>query len=274
MVDLAGKTALVTGASSGIGAAMARQLAAWGCDLVVTARRADRLEALADELRTAHGIGVRVVPEDLADPAAPARLFAAAWSDDAPLDIAINNAGFALHQPMLDSPWSRQAAMLQLNVTAVADLSYRFAEAMRARGGRRYLLNVASIAAFVPTVGLATYSASKAYVHGMSLGLAAELAGSGVSVTCLCPGPVDTEFVDVAEMSLNRLQRMTLMSPARCARIGLRGMLRGRRVVIPGLSVRLLMAGARVTPMRLSMAIGSRLLGSPSPPALPAEAQR
>jgi short-subunit dehydrogenase len=264
--DLSGKTALVTGASSGIGADMARKLAAWKCNLVLTARRLDRLEALCAEL-SATGVTARAVTEDLADPAGPARLHAAVRGDG--IDILINNAGFGAYQSFADTPWQRHAELLQLNVVSLVELTYRFLPDLLARPHRSHILNVSSIAAFVSVPYFANYGATKAYVLGFSESLAAELAGTRVRVTCLCPGGTWTEFSEVAGQTLGKMARAGMMSSERCAAIGLRGMLRGRRVVVPGGGNKATQVLSRLMPRRLMGAAGARLLGKPAPPALP-----
>jgi short-subunit dehydrogenase len=267
MPDLAGKVALVTGASSGIGAAMARQLAAWKCDLVVTARRQDRLEALCGELG-ALGVSARAVREDLADPGGPARLHAAVRALG-PIDILVNNAGFGAYQSFADTPWPRHVELLQLNVLSLVELCHRFLPDLLARPGRAHVLNVASIAAFVSVPYFASYGGSKAYVLGFSESLAAELAASNVRVTCLCPGGTWTEFSEVSGQTLGRAARAGMMSAERCAVIGLRGMLRGRRVVVPGGSNKATHVLSRLMPRRLMGAAGARILGKPATAALP-----
>jgi uncharacterized protein len=267
MPDLSGKVALVTGASSGIGAAMARQLAAWKCDLVVTARRQDRLDALCGEL-AGRGVTARAVREDLAEPAGAARLHAAV-SALGPIDILINNAGFGAYQSFADTPWARHAELLQLNVLSLVELTHRFLPELTARPGRAHIMNVASIAAFVSVPYFASYGGSKAFVLGFSESLAAELSATSVRVTCLCPGGTTTEFSEVAGQTLGRAARAGMMSAERCAAIGLRGMLRGRRVVVPGGSNKATQVLSRLMPRRLMGAAGARILGKPTPPALP-----
>ena len=268
MPDLSGMTALVTGASSGIGAAMARRLAAWKCDVIATARRLDRLEALCTEL-AASGVTARAVCEDLGDPAGPARLHAAVRAIG-PIDILINNAGFGTYQSFADTPWARHAELLQLNVLSLVELTHRFLPDLLARPGRAHVMNVASIAAFVSVPYFANYGGSKAYVLGFSESLAAELQGSNVRVTCLCPGGTWTEFSEVSGQTLGKAARAGMMSAERCALIGLRGMLRGRRVVVPGGGNKATQVLSRLMPRRLMGAAGARILGKPAPPALPA----
>ncbi|HLL54704.1 MAG TPA: SDR family oxidoreductase, partial [Myxococcaceae bacterium] len=192
-IDLKGKTALVTGASSGIGESLARLLASRGADLIVVARRADRLEALGRELSDKHKVKVRVVAQDLAVPGAAAELFDKTEGQGQRVDLLMNNAGFGTQEFFLDIPWERTTQEIQLNITALTELAYRFGRAMRERK-QGWLLNVASIAAYVPTSTMATYAAGKAYVLHFSQALGHELRGHGVQVTCVCPGGTVTEF--------------------------------------------------------------------------------
>lgn len=270
MPDLSGRTALVTGASSGIGAAMARTLASWKCNLVLTARRADRLEALAGEVTHAHGVTARVVPADLADRGAPLRLYETVRQAGTPMDILVNNAGFGTWEPFAGMTWERNAELLQLNVVSLVELTHRFLPDLLSRPHRGHVLNVASTAAFQPIPNFANYGASKAYVLMFSEALAAELKDSNVRVTCVCPGGTVSEFSQVAGQTLNATARAAMMSAERCAVIALRGMLRGKRVVVPGGLNKLGAFGARLVPRRTAGALGARLIGAPATPSLPA----
>lgn len=196
-----GFTALVTGASSGLGVAFAMDLAARGFDLVLTARRADRLEALAREMTSAFGIHVTVLPEDLADPAAPARLVAAIEAHGLSVDMLVNNAGYGIPEIFERTAWEDQRDLIQVMVTAVAELTHRLLPAMLARK-RGWIVNVASLAAFAPPVpGSTLYAAVKAFDLRFSEFLAAEVAGRGVHVLATCPGFTRTEFHDAAGMT-------------------------------------------------------------------------
>ena len=166
-IDLRGKTALVTGASSGIGAAFARQLAAAGANLVIAARRAAELEALATTLRACHGVTVEVIAIDLGQPGAGAALFARTEGAGRAIDVLINNAGFGEHRHFVDQDWARVAQQLQLNVVTLTELTHQFARAMAGRG-RGHILNVASIGAYTPSPTYATYSAGTASVRPIS----------------------------------------------------------------------------------------------------------
>jgi hypothetical protein len=239
-------TALVTGASGGIGLELARLFARDGCGLVLVARSGDKLAAVAAEVRAAHGVPVRALAADLADPAAPARIHAEIAAAGGRVDVLVNNAGFGLRGAFAALDEAEQMAMLQVNVLALARLTRRFLPAMveRRAGG---VLNVASTAAFQPGPQMAVYYASKAYVLSLSEALAGELAGTGVTVTALCPGPTATGFVSRAGLERSRLFRdLRVMDAATVARAGYRGFRAGRRVVIPGLANRVGAALARI----------------------------
>ncbi|WP_432545798.1 SDR family NAD(P)-dependent oxidoreductase [Kineococcus sp. SYSU DK004] len=198
-MDVTGSTALVTGASGGIGEGVARALAARGAHVVLVARRADRLEALAAELRARHGVEALAVPADLSEPGAAARVQEAveAWGGRA-VDVLVNNAGFGLtgRLAQADDP-ARLAAMVTVNCTALTELTARFLPGMVGRG-RGAVVNVASMASFAPLPGFAVYAATKAFVLSLSQALWAETRGTGVLVTALCPTATDTGFFDVS----------------------------------------------------------------------------
>lgn len=227
------KTALVTGASAGIGASLARLLAQGGARLVLTARRQERLEALKAELVAVHGVEVEVVPEDLGDPEGPGRLFAAVEALGHPVDLLINNAGFGVSGRFAETDWARERAMIGLNVTSLVELTKLFLPGMLARR-RGDVLLVSSIAAFVETPTFAVYAATKAFVTHFGSALSWELRGTGVRVSVLHPGGTATEFLDVAGMKPMRLADLGIMSADRVARIGLAAMARGRRWVVTG----------------------------------------
>jgi hypothetical protein len=221
------RTVLITGASSGIGLELARLFAADGHDLILVARRADRLEALAGELRVGHAVTVHVWPEDLGDRDAPARLHARALAENLFVETLVNNAGFGALGDFAELPLDRQLAMIDVNLRALTELTHRFLPDMR-RHRRGRILNVASMAAFQPGPHMAVYYATKAYILLLSEALSAELAGSGVSVTCLCPGVTRTEFQDAAGMAGSRLLAIRGLSAERVARIGYSAMQSGR----------------------------------------------
>jgi uncharacterized protein len=230
---LQGRRALVTGASSGIGRALARELAGRGCDLVVVARRRDRLEALAEALREDPGVEVVVVEADLCDPEAPSVVFERTEGAGLPVDVLVNNAGLGTYDDFLEVSWESIETQLAVNVRAVARMCHLFAPAMVARG-RGNIMNVASIAAYVPTPGYSIYASTKAFVRHMSEILDYELRGTGVRVICINPGATQTEFMDRADQVVLDSGRRLMMPAERCARISIDKMLAGRRNVITG----------------------------------------
>lgn len=195
------ETALITGASAGIGAALAKQFAAGGFDLVLVARSRDKLEALAEALKAEHGIEATVLPADLSVHGAPKTLFDAVKKRKLIVDILVNNAGLLEMGAFRDIAPERHQELIGLNVATLTDMTSRFLAPMLERGRGR-ILNVASIAAFQPVPSLATYAATKAYVLSLTEALSEELKGTGVSVTALCPGITETDMVERArEMS-------------------------------------------------------------------------
>jgi len=262
-MDLKGKTAVVTGASSGLGVEFARQLAKLGANLVITARRRDKLEDLKKELEAAHGVTVTVVELDLSEPDAAAKLHAEA-DRVGPIEVLINNAGGGIHQDFLDIPWERSQRQIQLNIVSLTELTYRFGRAMRERG-TGYILNVSSIGAYTPSPTYATYSAGKAYVRDFSEAIAYELADSGVRVCSLCPGGTITEFHQAAGQEIKGAFRSTFMSAEDCAAVGLSSLFGGRRNVVSGWMNKAMMFMLRFTPRRTMVWSAAVTMGDPKP---------
>jgi uncharacterized protein len=259
MTRLKGQRALVTGASSGIGRALAVELARLGADLVITARREERLEELAAQLRAEVGVQVHVEPLDLAAPGAAAELVRRVDAAGLQIDLLINNAGLGPHRPFVDTPWDRLHMMLQVNVMALVELTRLLVPAMVSRGRGR-VMNVASIGAFLPVPSYAVYGGTKALVRNFTEALDAELKGTGVRAIVVCPGGTRTEFMTVNDEALNRLGDLASMSAERCARIAVRKMLRGRRTVVTGFFNALGMVLLRLVPRRWMPFFG-RLVG-------------
>ncbi len=247
------RTALVTGASSGIGEHIARELARRGHGLTLVARSQDKLEALATEL-SAGGLRVEVLATDLADRAARAALPERVSALGLTADIVVNNAGFSTLGPVANADPDGELAMIEVDVVAVADLCGRFLPGMVERH-RGAILNVASAAAFQPLPGQAGYAAGKAFVLSYTEGLSGELKGTGVHVTVLCPGPVDTGFGERAGFSKedaeSALPSFMWVEAAEVARVGVEALDRGRVVAIPGLANRAGAVVGRLTPKRL-----------------------
>ena len=249
-------TALVTGASAGLGVEFAKLCAAGGYDVVLVARSAPRLAELAAELTKAHGGKARPLVADLADPAAPAEIFAQLRGT--PLDLLINNAGFGVRGPFVETDWTKEMSLMQVNMVALAHLTKLFLpEMVRRRTGR--ILNVASTAAFVPGPFMAVYYASKAFVLSFSEALSNEVEGSGVSVTALSPGPTRTEFAQAAGITDSSLFHGPTMGAAEVARVGFDAMMAGKSSVIAGARNRWMMRGTRLVPRSFTAAQARRL---------------
>jgi uncharacterized protein len=227
-------TALVTGASGGIGLELARLLAADGHDLVLTARSGDKLARVAEELSGKHNVVARVLVADLARPEAPSEIFDDLQRKGVAVGVLVNNAGFGSYGLFAQTDLRSEIDLLQVNVVALTHLTKLFLPAMIGRG-RGYIMNVASTAAFQPGPLMAVYYASKAYVLSLSEALANECEGTGVTVSALCPGPTETGFVAAAGMNDSKLFDRGAMDARTVAEAGYRGMLRGKGVVIPGL---------------------------------------
>jgi short-subunit dehydrogenase len=240
-------TALITGASSGIGAAFARQLAREKNDLVLVARRADRLEALAQELEAAHGIKATVLPADLGRTEAPAEVAAELAKRGIKVDLLINNAGLGHHAAFLDAAPQADHQMIDLNITALVALTRQFLPGMveRGQGG---VINVASTAAFQPIPFMAVYAATKAFVLSFSEGLAEEVGPRGVKVVCLCPGPTESEFTAVAQLKTDMVEKVSMMTSEAVAAEGLSALKAGRAVQIAGFVNALAALGPRFVP--------------------------
>lgn len=237
-------TALVTGATAGIGAAFVEELAAAGHDLVLVARDVARLEAAAARLRAEHGVAVEVLPADLSDREQTQRVVERAGSREHPVDVLVNNAGFGLPESFPRSAPAAEEAMLDVLVRAPLLVSQAAANAMVERG-RGAVVTVSSVASFLP---LGTYSAAKAWATTFSESLAASLAGTGVTATAVCPGYVRTEFHERASIAVDRQPWPVWCTPTMVARAGLRGAARGRAVVVPGLLYSSAVRLVRATP--------------------------
>jgi hypothetical protein len=240
-----GRWALVTGASAGIGTALARDLAARGAKLILTARRVDRLEALAVELR-AKGTEVRTVAADLNDPAAPDAIFAATEGAGVPIDILINNAGLGLFGEFHLNPIEQELGQVRVNCEAMVRVARLFVPKMVERR-RGWVLVTASTASFQPVPYITTYAATKAFDRFFALGLAQEVGRYGIKVTALCPGPTESEFFDIARAGFFR--KRGVQTAELVAKIGLDGLERGKRTVVPHFAGRVTAAAVRLLPV-------------------------
>jgi uncharacterized protein len=242
-------TILITGASAGIGTELARQLAQRGHGLTLVARRQDRLDEIAGELRSAHGVDVDVHACDLADEDGRAALIAALQSAGKHVAAVCNNAGYGTFGKFWELPREGETNQVRLNCLALVDLTHAFLPAMVQRG-EGAILEVGSMAAFQPIPWNSTYAATKAFVLSFTEGVSAELAGTGVSVTVLCPGPVNTEFSEVAGVAdeHSSLPHFLTQEADEVAQAGIDGMLEGKRVVFTGLPHRVMAQAGRFTP--------------------------
>ena len=251
--------ALVTGASSGIGAELARQLAARKIDLVLAARRRDRLQSLADELSAQHGVQAAVIENDLNTAGGADQLVDELAARQLAPTVLINNAGFGYFSSFVEQPRDDIEALLQVNIRAVTVLSRRLGEAMAARK-HGYILNVSSFAALAPIPRYAVYSGAKAYVISWSQALRHELSRRGVMVSVLCPGFTRTEFHDVSRHEKSWIMRNTELTAPQVARAGLNGLVRGKFLIVPGWWYKTMWLGASILPRWVTSAISARMV--------------
>ena len=255
-------TALITGASSGLGAEYARLFAADKHVLVLVARRRERLEALAAELRSAHGVKVEVVAADLATADGAGRVVEEVGRLGVQIDFLVNNAGSGASGAFAELELERELEMIQLNMTSLVVLTRSFLPAMIARRSGR-VLNIGSTAGFPPGPFMAVYYASKAFVNSFTEALWYELKGTGVSATVSCPGATATEFAEVAGNSRSLLFRLGAANPKVVAAQGYRAMMKGKPMVIHGLKNKLTVQSLRISPRAVARAIAASLNPSP-----------
>jgi uncharacterized protein len=264
---LEGSSVLITGASAGIGREFARQLAGRASSLVLVARRRERQEELRDELTKANpNLNVHIRETDLSDDRAVIELFDSLERENLSIDLLINNAGLGDLGPFATSELQRVKEMLAVNVTALTLLTRLLLPGMIARK-RGAILNVSSSAGFLPLAGFAVYAATKAYVTSFSEAIRAELRGTGVTVTTLCPGPVHTEFAETAHRQVAGAPRtvpgISHVSAQEVVRVGLAAVAADRALAIPGFVMKLGMALVRITPtsiLRLAARLSSKQL--------------
>jgi uncharacterized protein len=245
--------ALVTGASTGIGAAIAAELAGRGTDLVVVARSTDKLDALAEQLRSAHGVGVEVLSADLTDPDELRLVEDRLRADDAPVDLLVNNAGFGHSGPFLESTAERSAGEISLNAIALTRLTHAVLPRLVAEG-RGGVLNVSSVGSFQPVPRMAVYAATKAYVSSFTEALHEELRGTGVHVTALCPGFTRSDFIAAAgaETEAAKIPGFLWQEVEPVARAGVDGVSRGRVKVVTGALNQVATGVSSITPSVVS----------------------
>ena len=252
------ETVLVTGASAGIGRELARLAAKDGHDMVLVARRRDRLEGLSTELIAACGVKVTVIVADLADRAAPAQIAERLRGAGTRVDYLVNNAGFGIRGPFAESLLEREVEMIDVNIRALMQLTRLFLPEMIARKHGR-ILNIASLAGFVPGPYMAAYYASKAFVLSFTEALSEELRGTGVTATASCPGPTASEFGAIARSKDTNLFHGKVADTASVARHAYQAMLAGKVVAIPGLSNKLIAQSVRVGPRAVIRAVAAYL---------------
>lgn len=251
------RTALVTGASAGIGSAFARLLAAEGHDLLLVARREERLRELATELAAAHGVRCEIAPADLSKPHAPLDVMARAEALGMDIDVLINNAGLSGKDEFAQTPWTDLAAELQVMVVAVTELARRTAPGMKRRRWGR-IVNVSSVAALAPPGASLLYTGIKSYVLNFSQSLDMELKPHGVHVTALCPGFTRSEFHDVmgTRATMNKFPKFVWQDADEVARAGYEAVTKGRPVCVPGLVNKFAVGALRPLPEGLRYHLG------------------
>lgn len=242
--------ALVTGASSGIGYELAKVLAKDGKNLVIVARSQDKLEELKTEIENKYGTSVRVLPKDLSNPNAPQEIFSELEKDGVNVDVLVNNAGYGVYGMFSETDLQKELEMIQVNAVSVIHLTKLFLKQML-ENKSGWILNVASLCSFLSSPLESVYCASKSLVLHFSEALANELQGTGVTVTCLCPGLAKTEFHKRAHMENTKVAKRKMMDAAAVAEAGYKALKKGKVVVIPGLIFKTAPLFARFAPRNL-----------------------
>jgi len=259
LTNIESRTALVTGASSGLGVDFARQLAQRGSNLILVARREDLLQTVQAELVAQYAVNVDIIPLDLTGPEAPQRLYNQIKQAGKPVDILVNNAGYGLYGAFTEIAWEREKNMLELDIITLMHLTKLFVNDMVARNFG-YILLVASIGAYQPSPLYASYSAAKSFVLNFGEALSYELRKTNVRCTVLSPGVTATEFLKVSGQQASLYQRLTMMQSPAVAQIGIDSMLKGKPSVVSGRLNALTAWSNRLMPRRWSAAIASRLM--------------
>lgn len=258
---LSGRWALVTGASSGLGADFARLLASYGSNLVLVARRSRRLASLQDEIAGSVSVEIKTIPMDLSLIEAPKDLYNRIKSDGITIDVLINNAGTAIYGEFISTDWETQRDLLVVNMITVAHLTHLFAKDMVARDFG-YILQIASNSAYQPTPKYATYGASKSFVLNFSEALNYELKNTNVKCTALSPGTVVTEFHQVSGQSVDTLYyKLSRMNSKKVARTGLNALLKGRSSIVVDWKIALISWFSQRAPRRWATAIAGWMVG-------------
>ncbi len=259
---LRGKTALVTGASSGLGVDFARQLAELGCHLILVARREEKLHEVAQAVTQQYGVEVTVLALDLGIDDAAQHLYDQIKAQGKVVDVLINNAGFGLSGEFISLPWAREKAMLELDMITVVHLTKLFVQDMLARNFG-YILQIASNAGYQPVPSFATYSAAKSFVLNFGEALSYELRKTNVHCTVLSPGVTATEFFQVAGQRLTLYHRLTMLDSPTVVKIGLKALLAGRPSVVAGYVNATLAWANRFVPRRLAAIIAHQMMNMP-----------
>lgn len=253
------QTALITGASAGIGEALARLFAADGHDVILVARRLDRLQTLAAALTKEHGVAAYPIAADLRASTAPADIAREVERLGVSVDFLVNNAGFGSSGAFTTLPLGSELEQIQVNVQSLVHLTGLFVPGMVSRGRGR-VLNVGSTAGFQPGPFMATYYATKAFVNSFSEALHFELNGTGVTVTVSCPGPVATEFAGIAGNDKSNLfQKSKVATPEEIAREAYAGMMKGKRLIVHGVKYRLMLQSLRISPRSAVLAVTAKI---------------
>jgi short-subunit dehydrogenase len=258
-IDLRGKTALITGASSGLGAEFARQFAGLGCSLILVARRMDRLQEIQAEISGRYNIPSECVGMDLAKEGAPLRLYTQLKESGQEVDVLVNNAGFGLYGDFLETPWERIQQMLQIDILTLTQLTHLFAGEMVKRNSG-YIMLIGSTGSFQPTPCYAAYAAAKSYVLSLGEALHYELRHTGVKCSVLCPGVTRTEFFEVSGQQPTAFQRSTMMTGEAVVRIGINALVNNRSSVVSGWNNAFLAWGTRLLPHQTLAAVSNRLM--------------
>ena len=254
-----GKTALITGPASGIGKQFAIQLAKEGYNLVLVSRSEDKLAALSDDLKGAHNIQAIYITSDLSLHNSPKQVYEKTEELGIEVDLLINNAGYMEHCPFFQIEWGAVQDLIHVDIMALVNLTHLYLPGMLARN-TGHILNIGSVASFIPGPDYAVYSAAKAFVLSFSEALAEELRKTSVGVTCLCPGPVDTGFADRADLNGSLAFKYFPMSPQAVAATGIKALKKNKRVAVPGLINKLIVFLYRFAPRRLVIRLSRKVM--------------
>jgi hypothetical protein len=257
--DKSSRTALITGATSGIGYELTKLFAQNGFDLAIVARDTLRLDKISDELRRNADVTVTVIPKDLSEPTAAEEIYRELQSRGIEVDVLVNNAGFNVYGPFSETSGQKELQMMQVHMVTLTQLTKLFLPGMLERKFGK-ILNLASTASFTPGPGDAVYCATKAYVLSLSEAIAEEVRGTGVTVTALCPGPTKTEFAERADMADTKIFQGSLSSAGEIARSGYRALMKGQTIVVAGWNNKLLIFSLRFSPRSLVTRIAKSLL--------------